>query len=383
MNLIERYVLRKLLGAFAIVFPALSLTIWLSQSLRSVSLMTERGQGILTFLRITVLVFPALLMIIAPLSVLIAAIYTLMSLNGDSELVSINASGRSQTALLKPFIIIALLVTAAVASCTLYLTPLSIRASREMISNVNASVVGAVIREGQFRRLGAGLTINVRQRQNDGILNGLFVYDTRDPAMTITYIAAKGALVDNPLGKFLLLQDGVIQRQMRQTGSITVIEFQSYAFDLATLAARTSATDYTPQEQDTLYLFNPSPNDPYFQNSRGEIAAELHDRITSPLYVLVFALVPLVFLGQVRSNRGRNTAIVIVTVMVAVGLRGLGFVVASAVRTRPELVPVLYAIPIGAIVVSLGLIVAGVRIDMPRWLDGLFQGRRPAAAAGS
>lgn len=387
MHLIERYVFRRMLGAFAVVFPALSLTIWLSQSLRSISLVTDRGQGLVTFFRITVLIFPALVMIIAPLAVLAAAIYTLNTLNTDSELVSINAGGRSQRILVRPTMALSLLVAAAVATSTLYLTPNSIRASRELVTEVNASVVGSVIREGQFRQLGPGLTVNVRQRDTSGILHGLFVFDTRDSAQTIAYIAARGALVDNPLGKFLLLQDGVIQRQIRKTGAVTIIEFQSYAFDLASLAGRTSASGHSPQEQSTAYLLDPDPSDPYLQSTPGALTAELHDRFSSPLYVFVFGLVPVVFLGQVRSTRGRNVGIIIAAAAATVAVRGLGFVVLGAVRQQPALAPLLYAVPLGAIALSLVAIFAGMRVEAPSWFKALVAAnplaRRLAAGQAS
>ena len=78
------------LGAFLIVLVSLTATIWITQALRDVDLMTNRGQTILVFLGITSLVVPILVLIIAPIAMVIAVGHVLSKLSTDSELIVMN-----------------------------------------------------------------------------------------------------------------------------------------------------------------------------------------------------------------------------------------------------------------------------------------------------
>ena len=77
-------------------------TIWVTQALREVDLLTSKGQTILIFLKLTLLTIPSLVMILAPVALLIAVIYSLNRLNGDSELVVMSSAGMSPGRLIRP-----------------------------------------------------------------------------------------------------------------------------------------------------------------------------------------------------------------------------------------------------------------------------------------
>jgi len=96
LKLIERYILRRMLLAMVLSFLALATMLWLSQALREFNLITEQGQSLSTFLQLSGYLFPILIMIVLPLSVLIGVTFALTTLNSDSELAVINASGMRQ-----------------------------------------------------------------------------------------------------------------------------------------------------------------------------------------------------------------------------------------------------------------------------------------------
>ena len=64
-------------------FFNLTAVIWITQILRQVDLITNQGQTILVFLRITSLLVPILMLVIAPIAIVIAVCYALIKLNGD------------------------------------------------------------------------------------------------------------------------------------------------------------------------------------------------------------------------------------------------------------------------------------------------------------
>src|SRR5215467_15423049 len=93
MASIDRYMFRTIFGGFLLVLINLTAVIWITQILRQVDLITNQGQTILVFLRITGLLVPILMLVIAPIAIMIAVCYALIKLNGDSELVVMNAAG--------------------------------------------------------------------------------------------------------------------------------------------------------------------------------------------------------------------------------------------------------------------------------------------------
>ena len=103
MGSIDRYIFRTTLASFALVLVSLTGVIWITQALRGIDLMTSQGQTIITFLGITSLVIPALVLVIAPIALMIAISHTLNKLATNSEIIVMNAAGFSPFRLFRPF----------------------------------------------------------------------------------------------------------------------------------------------------------------------------------------------------------------------------------------------------------------------------------------
>ena len=71
----------------------MTIVVWLATALKELNLITSQGQGIVLFLQMTLLSLPSLMALIAPNAMLMAALYTLDRMNGDSELIVMTASG--------------------------------------------------------------------------------------------------------------------------------------------------------------------------------------------------------------------------------------------------------------------------------------------------
>src|SRR5437867_3873601 len=283
MRLIESYIFTRMLRAFVLTLVVLAATVWLSQALREFDLVSAMGQTISTFLQITLLLLPALATVVSPVAILIGVVYTFRTLNAGSELVVINAAGTPQSAVLKPVLLVGLIGAIVMASMTLYFAPLSLRVWRTLITDVRGNIITTILREGEFMSLSPGLTFHLRRRAPDGTLEGIFMSDSRDPEQTVTYLAERGAVLDNPLGVFMVMNNGTIQKTSKKDKSNSIIEFTSYAYDLSSFAAQSAAPPFKPQERATTYLIHPNPNDRLFQQFPGKFRSELHYRLTVPL----------------------------------------------------------------------------------------------------
>lgn len=366
MNLAQRYLFRRLLAALLVAFPALALAIWASQALRQLGLVTEQGQGLGVFLEAAILLLPGLVTIIAPITLLIAVIYTLNGLNTDSELVGLSAGGASPALLIAPVLLVAVPVALIVAASTLVLAPVALRGTNLLVADVNADLVSTVISPGQFRTLERDVTIHVAGRRADGALENLFVFDQRDAEETVAYLAAQGGTFQGPGGTLLLMSDGLVQRRDRTSGVLRVIEFDQYVLNLSSFLAETDATELTPSERDTAYLLDPDASDPIFQDNPYRYRGELNSRIIKPLYAIALVLIPTAILGYPHSARRSRGGFVAVTGLLGGGLMALGLFLDSAVQTNPQAGVIGYALPLAGIALPLALMISGRSVRLPR-----------------
>jgi len=242
---------------------------------------------------------------------------------------------------------------------------LSIRLGESLVASVRGSVLTSIINPGQFMALGNGLTFHMRSRNPDGSLEGIFVVDDRDPTRTTTYLADKGAILDNPLGVFLVMSNGVIQQRNKIDQSISMIEFSSYAFDLSSLAKTGKKATVRPRERSTAYLLHPDPDDPYFQQYPEQFRTELHGRLTMPLYGLAFALLPLLFVGQADSPRESRAANIAMLIILVMAMGAIGLFLPTFATANGAVIILMYAMPLGAVAISVALVLVGAQVRPP------------------
>ncbi|HEX3984559.1 MAG TPA: LptF/LptG family permease, partial [Acidisoma sp.] len=99
---LDRYILRQIVVALVAVTVALVALIWLTQSLRFVELIVNRGLSPFVFLRLTVLLVPSFVAVILPITMFVVVQFIYQRLAGDRELTVMRAAGLSPFALAKP-----------------------------------------------------------------------------------------------------------------------------------------------------------------------------------------------------------------------------------------------------------------------------------------
>ena len=139
----QRYLLRQLIGPFLLVTVGLTAVVWLSQSLRIIDLIVNKGLSFSAFLLMSMLVLPTFLSAILPIAFFCALLFVYNKLTIDSELVSLRAAGVSQWSLAKPALVMATIVVVVSYAIIMYVMPVS-----------HQGVQGAAVRPAQ-RPLGA------------------------------------------------------------------------------------------------------------------------------------------------------------------------------------------------------------------------------------
>src|SRR5579872_902501 len=368
MGSIDRYIFRTTLASFAVVLISLTGVIWITQALRGIDLMTSQGQTILTFLGITSLVIPALVLIISPIALMIAISHTLNKLATDSEIIVMNAAGFSPFRLFRPFLYATCVVALLVAFIAAYLAPDGMRRLKQWDAEITADVLTNVLQPGRFAQLDQNLTIRIRERQPGGLLKGIFIDDRRDPKERVSIVADHGTVVKNADGSFLILEDGNLERFEAGKRDPALVAFGRYGFDMSKFSKQGHDVTLGIRERYLWELLFPNKNDPIYKELSGQFRAELHDRFMSPIYPFVFAALTFAFLGAPRTTRQSRNFSIGGSILAVFGLRMAGFACSVMTVKSPLAAGVQYLMLFGAIGISLWIIIGGVVIEPPAGL---------------
>jgi lipopolysaccharide export system permease protein len=354
MKIFERYVFRQAGVAVLVILLSLSGIVWVALALRQLNVVTSQGQDVWMLFKMTTLALPNLMAIIAPFSLLIATIHTLNRLNGDSELIVLTASGATVWTAAKPLLLVAALVAAGVAFVNHLAMPWSMRQLRDYIVQVRTDILTQVIQPGQFSSPEPSLTFHIRERALNGELLGLIVHDTREKTQTQSYLAERGVIVSRGPTSYLVMYDGHIVRRSDKDEPAQIIAFDQYPVDLDRFEKKLDdGDDLKPRERYWSELVHPEPSSATYRSSPGKFRAELHERSSNPLYPFAFTMIALALVGQAHSTRQSAMKQVATAFVLAAALRLGGLALNNVVVLKAGAVPLLYGLPVGAMLLAL------------------------------
>ena len=372
MGSIDKYIIRTTLASFAVVLVSLTGVIWITQALRGIDLMTSQGQTILTFLGVTGLIIPVLVLIIAPIALMIAVSHTLNKLATDSEIIVMNAAGLSPFRLFRPFLYATTVVAILVGFIAAYLAPDGMRRLKRWDAEITADVLANILQPGRFAQLDPNLTVRIRERQPGGLLVGIFVDDRRDPKERISIIADHGTVLKNEHGSFLVLEDGNLERFEVGRRDPVLVAFGRYAFDMSKFSTQNQNVTFGIRERYLWELISPSPADPVYQQMADQFRAEMHDRLTAPLYPFAFAALTFAFLGAPRTTRQSRNFSISNSILAVFALRMAGFICSVMTAKSPNAAIVQYLMLAVALGGSMWIILAGIVVEAPARLVEAF-----------
>jgi lipopolysaccharide export system permease protein len=362
MKLIERYILRRASLMFVATLVPLLGIVWVTQALASVNLVTDSGQSIFAFLKLATLIIPSVIPIILPFALVIGVSQTLTVMNSDSELTVLNSAGASRITIIRPVMILAVAMSFVSFAVDNFAEPYSRMAVRKMIATAHADMLSAVVQENTFRKVADGLYVQVAERRNGGVLRGLFVADTRDPRFELVYYAREGAVDEN--SSALVMKDGEVHRKLPD-GDVSIIKFDSYAFDLTDLTQSVGKSNIRAKDRDLFYLLNPDPKDPQFEKNPGAFTAELHRRFTEWLLPAVFGLIALVVSADARSHREARVHPMLTALLTALFVRWASFYASNNAEESAYFIPIMYLIPIVTAALAIRFLGRNKSLDIP------------------
>jgi lipopolysaccharide export system permease protein len=362
---LDRYILRQCFGVMIFVTAALSAAIWLAQSLRLIDLIVNRGLSIEVFLYLALLILPRFLDIVLPIGVFIAVLFIFNRLTAESELVVMRSAGLSHLALARPVLMLAGIAWLVLMSLSVYFLPASNRAFKDLQFEIRNRFVSSLLQEGTFTTVSDKLTIYIRARDERGELIGLLINDDRDPQRPVTILAERGVFADTPTGGRIVMVNGNRQQFDTETRKLSLLTFDSYTLDLASLHDAPVVRFREAQERFLGELFFPPPDtDPEL---RLGFLVEAHQRILIPLSVFSFALIPLLCLLPGEFDRRGQLKRALLAILIAFLSESLGIGANDLASRSAAALPLMYATGLLPFVLGFGILTqGGIRLGVRR-----------------
>ncbi|MFZ5720058.1 MAG: LPS export ABC transporter permease LptF [Pseudomonadota bacterium] len=345
MRLIDRYLLRQLLGPVAFATLALTAVALLSQSLAGLDLIVNQRQSAVVFLKVTLLYMPQLINLILPIAVFVAALVALNRLHTEQEIVVCFAGGMSRWRVISPAIRLASTIAFLALVMNVFVQPAAFRELRQELFKVRTDLAATLVREGEFTEPTPGLTVYAQSVDGQGNLRNLFIHQQKADGGTTTYTAEQGR-VGRAQGRPVLFMKNGSNQEFSSRGVLNYLTFDEYVFDLEPLARSEELIHYKPSDRWLHELFFPDLLQDWERRNRLELLAEGNARIATPLYNIAFmalALAAIIGGGFSRLGYGRRIAAM---GAVAAIVRLAGFQVQSAAEEAAWVNALQYVIPI-------------------------------------
>jgi lipopolysaccharide export system permease protein len=357
MKTLDRYIRRQSLGAMIFVTAALSIAVWIAQSLRLIDLIVNRGLSIELFLYLAILLMPRFLDVVLPIGVFIAVLFTFNRLAVESELIVMRSAGLSPLALARPALALAGIGFLVLMSLSVYFLPAANRAFKDLEFEIRNRFVSSLVQEGTFTTISDKITFYARSRDDRGDLAGLMIDDDRDPRRPVTILAERAAFVDTPAGQRIVMVEGSRQQFDTQTKKLSVLTFDRYTLDLNTLHDAPIVRYREAQERFLPDLFYPPAGlDPVLRRT---FITEGNQRILIPLSTFSFALIPLACLLPGELNRRGYAKRVALAVGAAFLFQLVALGVDDLANRYTATIPLMYVVDLLPFLLGLGVLLHG------------------------
>ena len=333
---LDTYIFRQVLFALVVATGGLTALIWLTQSLRFVDLVVNRGLSFGVFIHLTSLLIPSFVAVILPITTYVVIQFVYQRMATDRELTVMGAAGLSPWALARPALAVALMATLIGYGLSIWVVPASLGDFKQFQWEIRNRLAAFLLQDGVFTPLSDKLTVYVRSRDQDGTLRGILVDDARDPSNHATILAERGRLIDGPNGPRVLLLDGSRQEIDHQSGRLDMLTFKQNELDLAEATKDDAARPIDMSERPLHDLLNPQG---MAERDQAKWIAEGHKRLTGPLATMSYAMIGLFSaLGGIFRRHGGMLR-PLITVIAMVGLLAIGLALGSiAARDNDMLV---------------------------------------------
>jgi Predicted permeases len=348
--------LQQLLMLFGFFSLLLALVFWVNKAVGLLDWLMGDGQSASTFLRLTLLSLPTILVNLLPIAAFAAVVYVTNRLSSESELVVVQAAGYSPYRLARPVLIFGIIVGLMVAVLAHFLVPMSQRELDLRRAEIAQDITARLLTEGSFVHPVKGITFYVRNITAAGELEDVYLSNSREKSQRQSFMASRALIVKDDSGPMLLMFDGMSQTYEIAEQRLSVTRFDTFTYSLAGLLGDTQTQPRSIRSTDSLTLLMASPAlQAELGRSPMQIVAEVTQRMNKAVQGVVICLVGFAALligGFSRFGLWRQILLAIVLLVI---VKSLDNSFGGAIDRNPGLWPLRYLASMLAVIMALGL----------------------------
>ncbi|MEW7007704.1 LptF/LptG family permease [Lentilitoribacter sp. EG35] len=372
MKQIERYIFGRIASLTLLSLSAITILALTTQILIRVDVLTTSNSALLTFFKLSLTLVPEVVLAVAPFALLVGIGRILTTMNEDSELVVIEASGASNIFIAKPIILFSVLLGIGLLLVANFAGPKANRNLYSILSGSNTDIISLAISSGKFRKIENGLYIQVAESLPGGGMGGIFLSDRRDPSAELIYYAKVGTLKKTDNANLLVMNDGEIHRSAAGAEQVSVVNFKSYVLDMASFIPSTEKGDPLPKELYLPELLEPDTTNSNYESHRLFYNYEIHFRLSSWLYTIAFGAIMAAFLANAQSNRAQHFQRIASAVITCVIVRVIAGIILENSKTSVFAGALNYIFPIFVTLLFMLQIYAGYSLKLPKSAQNLI-----------
>ncbi|HEY5998620.1 MAG TPA: LptF/LptG family permease [bacterium] len=242
MKLVDRYIFRELLPPFFAGILVFTFLLLMSQVLRLMELIVNKGVGAPATLRLILYLLPSILVLTVPMSVFLSCVVTFGRLSAENELTALKTGGFSLLRLTAPVALFAAGAYALTSWLIIAALPAGNQLFRTRMFEIVRTKASVGLTEKVFNDDFEGLVIYVNHipAAGDPVMEGIFISDARPekrqpPGEPITIVAARGRLIADASSNRVVfrLEDGGIHVLSRDLQTYQRTQFATHDLQLS------------------------------------------------------------------------------------------------------------------------------------------------------
>lgn len=327
MKKLDRYIIKQILIGFLLVSLSLMSMLWLTQSLKFVEMVTDKGLPVYLFVEMTSLLMPRVFSILSPIALFVAVMFVYNRLIMDSELVVMKAVGISSLVIARAALVMGFVLACFNVFVLNWAIPVSENKFRDLEFEVKNSFTKMMLREGAFTTFKDTTTVFIDKFIDENTVKGILVSDYKKPQEKVVTVAERGRLEYTDEGPKILLENGTRQVMNKRTGQFSSMTFDDYVVDFGDISVA-KKKDKGVRERSIKELFEEAKKPETSPKDARAFKAEAHRRILAPFFNLIFALLACTGLLIANFNRRGQGKVIMISIlaMIAVQIADMVFV---------------------------------------------------------
>jgi lipopolysaccharide export LptBFGC system permease protein LptF len=359
-NKIHKYLSIEILKNFITILLTFTSIAWVVRAVNFLDLMVDSGYSSIVYFQYSLLNITTIMTNFVPLSFLLSLTISIVKFEKQQEFLILWTSGLSKIKIANVFIFVAFFITLFQLILSIFVNPLLLNKSRNLIAKTESTQVNSVLKANDFVDSFRGVTFYINEKNNNNELLNIFIRDTEGSLNTLeggglksTIIAKKGYATNNKL----ILFDGIIQK-INKENKMKNILFEKTELSLDGISTRIIVV---PKIQETsskklLKCFF-SENNILDQTNcsskeyKREVLQNLSKRVAKPLYVLLISVIIsflLIYKKEKKYNFLKKYTLFIFSFLILVAAEiflkytGRSILLASAYHILPIIISALF-----------------------------------------